>query len=65
MESRKPAKKRKKMGRPPLPPAERRDALVTMRLTEAEREELERDAAKAGLSLSAYLVKCWLEKRSE
>jgi hypothetical protein len=40
----KQATNKPKMGRPPLPPAERMDKQVKIRFTAAEREELERAA---------------------
>ena len=54
--------KKSKMGRPPLPPESRRSAVVTIRMTQAERERLEEQAREAGLSISAYLLQCWREK---
>ena len=53
---------KRKMGRPPLPREARRSAIVTLRMTEADRKRLERQAAEAGLSISAFLLKCWQEK---
>ena len=35
-----------KMGRPPKPPGDRKDAELRIRLTEAEREELDRAAGQ-------------------
>lgn len=54
--------KKRKMGRPPLSPESRRSAVVTVRMTEAERDRLEEQAREAGLSISAYLLQCWREK---
>ena len=56
---------RKKMGRPPLPPEERRNALVTVRLKKVDRDRLEREAEREGLTISGYLLKCWREKGVE
>ena len=59
------AKKRTgRIGRPPLPPEKRRGALVTLRMTSAERKQVEKDAEKAGLCYTVYLLKCWREARS-
>lgn len=57
-------RKKAEMGRPPLPPDAWRSAVVTVRMTEAERERLEKEAKEAGLSISAYLLRCWHEKGS-
>ena len=53
------AKKKSKMGRPPLKAKSRRTALVTLRLKPSERKELEKDAKAKELSLSTYLLECW------
>jgi uncharacterized protein (DUF1778 family) len=58
-------KKKAKMGRPPIPPSERRSAVITIRLRKDERKMLEREAKKEGLSFSSYLLKCWREKREK
>jgi len=58
-------KKKAKMGRPPLKEKDRRTALVTLRLKQSERDELEREAKSEGLSLSTYLLKCWRKMRAE
>jgi hypothetical protein len=42
------------MGRPPLPPEQRRAHSLRMTLTSGEREAVERAAQEAGLSLSDY-----------
>lgn len=51
------------MGRPPLKENDRRTALVTLRLRQTERDELEREAEVKGLSLSSYLLECWKKSR--
>ena len=56
-------KKKARMGRPPKPPEEKQGQCVMVRMTKVERAKLEREAGKAGLSLSAYLLECWREKR--
>lgn len=52
-------------GRPPLPAHERRNCLVTIRMTGQQRSELEADAEAAGLSLSEFLLTCWRELKGE
>ena len=42
-----------------MPPEKRRSVIVTLRLTEAEAMELDRDCKAAGLSRNLFLVKCW------
>lgn len=51
--------KRKVMGRPLRPDAEKQSCLVGVRLNPADFRQLKQDADKAGLSLSAYLAACW------
>jgi len=51
------------MGRPPLKEKDRRTALVTLRLKQTERDELEREAEAKGLSISSYLLDCWKKAR--
>ena len=55
--------KKRKAGRPPKPVEEKQGERATVWMTRQERAELERDAAKAGLSLSAYLIDCWRRQR--
>lgn len=57
-------KKKAKMGRPPLKEKDRRIALVTLRLKQSDRDELEREAKAEGLTLSTYLLKCWKKSRA-
>ena len=52
-------KKKKKMGRPPLKPKDRRSAITTLRLTETDRKLLEKQAGSKGMSISSYLLYCW------
>ena len=49
----------KKMGRPPKKVKDRRSRPATLRLTPAEHKQLIMDARAAGMSISAYLIKCW------
>ena len=51
--------KKKKMGRPPLKPKDRRSAIITVRLTETDRDLLEKQAASKNMSISSYLLYCW------
>ena len=55
--------KKTKMGRPPLKPKDRRTALVTLRLTRADRDLLEKQAKSKGMSISSYLLYCWKKGR--
>jgi hypothetical protein len=48
-------KKRKGMGRPPKPKAERRSKRLELRLSGAEYEEFEKRAKAEGLTVSEYL----------
>jgi hypothetical protein len=53
-------KTRKKMGRRPLPEAQRRTRILTLRLTETERTLLEGERAKAGCrSIGDLLMRPW------
>jgi uncharacterized protein (DUF1778 family) len=55
--------KRKKMGRPPLKnPKDRRTAIITLRLKDADRALLLKEAKSKGLSISDYLRDCWKEQ---
>lgn len=49
----------KRIGRPPLPPEERRSKPLYLRLTPGEHEELHRLAAAEGLSTNEWLRK-WI-----
>ena len=51
------------MGRPPKHKDEKQGERVTVNMTHEERQALEREAAKAGLSLAAYLLDCWKKRR--
>jgi hypothetical protein len=44
-----------KRGRPPLDASEAKGLVYQLRLTEAEREQFENAATKAGLKLSAWM----------
>ena len=57
------AKKRAKMGRPPLKAKDKRNAFVTLRLKTDEHKKLKQDAKVEGLSLSKYLLECWKKAR--
>jgi len=52
-------------GRPPKPRDVKQGERITVNMTRVEREALEADAAKAGMSLSTYLVSCWKRVQSE
>ena len=57
------AKKKAKMGRPPLKANNRRTAPVTLRLKPNEHKELVSNAKSKGLSISTYLIECWKKAR--
>jgi len=59
------AKKKTKMGRPPLKEKDKRSKIVTLRLTLSERKELEQDAKAKVLSISNYLFECWQKMRAK
>lgn len=48
-------KKKSKMGRPPIPPENRRSVNFTIRLTESERDAVESEARKAGLTVGEFI----------
>ena len=56
---------RKKMGRPQKPLDKKQSVPVTVNMTVAQKKQLDNDAKAAGLSLSAFLLKCWREKRGK
>lgn len=47
--------KQKKIGRPPLPRAKRRDRQIKLRVTDELHSRLQRSANKAGVDLSAHI----------
>jgi len=51
--------KRKRMGRPPKPPAEKLSAQWCVRMTQAERKMLEAEAQRAGITVSDLLMRPW------
>ena len=51
-----------RMGRPPLPDADRRDTLVRVLTTEREHDELQRAADAASMSVSTWVRVAALEK---
>ncbi len=55
-------KKGKKLGRPPVADADRRDTLVRVLATESEHEELRRAAEAASMSVSTWVRAAALEK---
>lgn len=58
-------KQRKKPGPPPMPKSKKRACRIAVNLTPAELRQLRRDAAEAGLSTSAYLIRCWQEQEAK
>jgi len=59
------AKKKTKMGRPPLKAKDKRTALITLRLKPSDRDRLEKEAAAKGLTISSYLLECWQKSRAK
>ena len=53
----------KKMGRPPKKAKDRRSKPVALRMTPAEHKQLIADARAEGVSISAYLMRCWQESK--
>jgi len=57
------SKKRKTtMGRPPKSREAKQSGRIVVNMTRAQKRQLEKEARAAGLSFSAYLLKCWREK---
>ena len=56
-------KMKKKMGRPPKKAKDKLSEIVTLRMTPADHKQLMSDANASGLSVSAYLQKCWKKER--
>jgi hypothetical protein len=50
-------------GRPPKKAADRQNSTVLVRMTKAERKQLESQAKADGLTLSALLMRPWREDR--
>jgi len=53
------AAEKRRMGRPPKPSDVKYSQQVNVRMTMAERERLEVEANKLGISLSAFLMRPW------
>ena len=53
------AKKRKRMGRPPLPKGKARTLHVTVRLNAEELRRLKATAKRRGVSVSELLMESW------
>jgi hypothetical protein len=49
----------RRTGRPPGPPHKKRDKVVSVRVTAAERERLHKEAARRGCGLSDVLMEPW------
>lgn len=52
------------MGRPPLKAKDRRSKVFTIRFTQDEYRELERDARTAGVTVTELLRQCWQKARA-
>jgi predicted HicB family RNase H-like nuclease len=57
-------KKKAKMGRPPLPPEERKSVYLSVRLTKAEHERLKALAKEQGVTVTELIMRQWREKES-
>jgi hypothetical protein len=58
-------RKKPKMGRPPVDPAKKRGVVTTFKLTKQERTQLEQDAKRQGMTVSAYIVFCWQQQKAK
>ena len=52
------------MGRPPKPKGKKQSERIAVNVTPAEYRAIEADAKAEGVSLSAYLLKCWKKRRN-
>lgn len=52
-------KKGSRMGRPPKPPGLKQSQMISVHVTPAERERMEAEATRRGISLSALLASPW------
>jgi hypothetical protein len=59
------SKMKARMGRPPLPPADKRSKCVMVRLTPGEYRALKAVARQEGLALARLLMKPWREHEGE
>ena len=55
----------KKMGRPPKRPSEKHSEQVNVRMTKKERRQLEIEAERLNISLSALLMRPWRNQDEE
>lgn len=58
-------KRKKKMGRPPKPPAEKFSKRVRVNLRPREYETLKREAERQGISMAELLARLWRERGSK
>ena len=56
-----PRNTKKRMGRPPKPPDEKRSAQMCVRMTQAERKRLDAEAKRLGITVSDLLMRPWRE----
>ena len=54
---------KRRTGRPPKPPKEKRSEHIMVYLTPAERKRLEKLAKKEGIPLAAFIMRPWREKK--
>ncbi len=59
------ARKKARMGRPPVEAAKRRSRFVTVRFTVAEYQRLAHDAATAGKTVAEYLRDGWHKQKGQ
>ena len=57
--------KRKKIGRPPLPPSQKCSERFTIRCTKAEKRRIEAEARRIGISPSQLFMKPWRGNTNE
>jgi len=57
-------KPKKKMGRPPIPAADRRTEFYMVRMTPTERRTIETEAKNRGVSVAGLLMAPWRKERA-
>lgn len=61
-----PKKKSKaRMGRPPMPAGTARTELVAVRISANERQRLEAEAKRRGMTMTDVLLQAWRERQEE
>lgn len=55
--------KKKRMGRPPKSPEDRRSTIITVRVTDFEHRRILAEAERSGVSVSELLLAQWRDKK--